>query len=167
MRRISILVLVMLFVVGLVAAPASAKQPLWGDIDHEYVGCETPDERWMTFVGPIVFDGDTYGMAFFSAGPAKFVGMAYHYAEYWEIYPEPFDTTGCEPPSEVVASGYDWGVVSVASLLGQGNGQVEVVNPEFDRHDRFGLSLIGRNVHWNGENDPYFTEFDATFRINN
>lgn len=167
MRRLSIGVIAGLLLVGLIVAPASAKQPLWGDLDHENVGCETPDERWITFAGPIVFDDDIYGMAFFSAGPAKFVGMAYHFAEYWEIYAEPFDTAGCTPPSEVVASGYDWGVVNVSNLKGVANGQVEVVNPDFDPHERFTDSLEGRNVHWKGLNSPDFSEFDATFRINN
>lgn len=160
MRRITTLLLVSLLLVGLAAVPASADRPIRGDIpDQEFVGCDTPDGRLLTFTGPIDFDDDRYFITFFRAGEPKFVGNAYHFSEDWEISAEPINTDECTPASEVVLSGYDRGVISVANMHTTANGQVEAVNPEYDPYARFGECLVGRNVHWS---DP-----DGTFRITN
>jgi hypothetical protein len=160
MKKRLLLVLALVVALSLLAAaPVSADKPLRGDIDHEYVGCETPDGRWMTFVGPIDFDGDIYEMAFFNTGVPKIAGNSYHFTEDWEIYATP--VVDCTP-GDVVAWGYDSGVINLRNLKGVANGQVVDVNPD----GLFTESLIGSNVHWNGVNDATYSYFDATFRIN-
>jgi hypothetical protein len=160
MRRLSTAVIAGLLLIGLIAAPASAETPLRGTIDQVLVG------EGCTFAGPITFGDHTYGMAFFNAGAPKVVGNSYHFSETWKIYDETF--AGCPTDEDVVASGYDWGVVNLQNLKGVGNGEVEDVNPGNDPHGLFTESMIGSNVHWNGFNSFVGVDmlFDATFRIN-
>lgn len=116
-RRFSILVALVAVLSMVMAVPATAKEPLQGDMElyfnlgygNQEAPC--PDITW---AGSVQLDGVDYGIAFFPIA-SEHRGNSYHFEETWEVYAEPFDFKGggalmvCAP-GEVVLRGPDKGV---------------------------------------------------------
>ena len=149
-RKLSV-VLVMVVVLSLIiAAPAGAKKPqsaLTGDMELYFnlgFGQATacPDIVW---AGTVELNDVLYGMAFFPTGE-KNVGKVHHFWEDWKIYDTPFDFTGgvlteCTPGA-VVLAGNDSGVSSPNDTYRM-NGVVDEAFDPFEEWD-------GRRVHMSG-----------------
>ncbi len=130
-------------------------------------GPDVPD-----WVGTVTSGGYTYGMAFFyidsgkpfSDDPAVHsTGMAGFFGEIWRIYnnPIPVDDDGCAVPDtgDVVAWGYDAGVVSFANLKYRMTGSVEEASGAL-------ASWAGRNIYMRGTIGPDFLTAPGTLRVN-
>lgn len=131
-----------------VALPASAKEPLKGDMELYFnLGFGDPHAPCpdITWAGTVQLEGVTYGMAFFPTG-AKDVGVVHHFAEIWEIYDTPYTFMGgvlmeCTP-GEIVLAGTDAGNTETNDKYRM-NGTVE---DAFDPLAEWG----GHNVHMDG-----------------
>lgn len=158
-------------------SPAAARKPLVGDMDLQFnLGWTEPNETIPVWVGTIAIDGEVYGMAFFNTGTGRPFSdqpndnVAF-FEETWTIYDfETFDfsfgpdgTLTSFEPGDIVLSGYDRGVVSLANGKYRMNGSVEVAEGEFSE-------WLDRRVHMSGNVEFY--PFGAprfapgTFRIN-
>ncbi len=157
-----------------VALPADARQPLRGDMDLQFnLGWPGPSETVPDWVGTITIDGDEYGMAFFNTGTGKPFDEQpadnVFFEETWAIYDTlefSFDGDGILEtfmPGDVVLSGYDRGITTVANSKYHMNGDVRVAEGPF-------TDWLGRSVHMSGIIEWY--DFGApqyapgTFRIN-
>ncbi len=116
-RRLSILVALVAVLSMVMAVPATAKQPLRGDMELYFnLGFGNQDTPCsdITWAGSVQLDGVAYGIAFFPI-VSEDRGNSYHFEETWEVYAEPFDFTGgavltdCTPGA-VVLRGPDKGV---------------------------------------------------------
>jgi hypothetical protein len=150
MRKRFILLLAMLMVLSVaVALPATAKEPLSGDMELYFnLGFGNPDAPCpdITWAGTVELDGVTYGMAFYPTG-AKDVGKTHHFVEDWEIYDAPYEFMGgvlteCSP-GDIVLSGTVAGVTSPNSKYRM-NGTVGEAFAPF-------AEWTGRNVHMSGD----------------
>jgi hypothetical protein len=150
MRKRFILLLAMLMVLSVaVALPATAKEPLRGDMELYFnLGFGNPDAPCpdLSWAGTVELDGIIYGIAFFPTG-AKDVGAVHHFEEIWEIYDAPFEFTGgvlaeCVP-GDIVLAGTDSGVTGPNSTYRM-NGTVAEAFAPFSE-------WVGRNVHMSGD----------------
>jgi hypothetical protein len=120
MKR-KMIVLALVAALGLtVAAPANAgrqqQQPLNGDMELTLFGewCGVPfGSPLVSWAGTVVFDGDTYGIAYFpSTPPPDPEEKFFYFEEYWTIFT--LDESGvtleiaCDPEL-VVLDGFDKG----------------------------------------------------------
>jgi hypothetical protein len=180
MRRILLVLLVVMVVMGLVVVPASAKKPLIGQQElyfnldafspFEYQVC--PGLAWY---GKITFGEDEFGLAYVSSMAPKTKGETLHFADFWIIYEDSFDFQGPAPPvgfcetlpgfeplgfpiGERLVMGVDKGKQANATLRSVANGKVNFV---MEGHDFFGEELMGRNVHWSGVTN--MSDFPITF----
>jgi hypothetical protein len=164
-------------VVGAVA-PATAKTPLIGTMDLQFnLGSLEPGDEVPGWVGTVTIDGVDYGMAFFNLGTGKPFdsqpsGGVIFFEETWVIYQDlhfvfeevegGFILTEFDP-GDVLLSGYDRGVVTVANGTYRMNGFVEEANGPY-------TSWLGRQVHMSGtvifsaQGAPNFAP--GTFRLN-
>jgi hypothetical protein len=149
MRKRFILLLAMLLVLSVAAAlPATAKEPLQGDMELYFnlgfgnTDAPCPDITW---AGTVEIDGIIYGMAFYPTDDG-FTGKAHHFDEIWEVYDAPFEFTGgvlteCVP-GDIVLAGTDSGVTSPNSTYRM-NGTVGEAFAPF-------AEWVGRNSHMSG-----------------
>jgi len=150
MRKRFILLLALLMVLSVaVALPATAKEPLSGDVElyfnlgYDQATAPCPDITW---AGTVELDGVTYGMAFFPTD-AKDVGKTHHFVEDWEIYDAPYEFEGgvlteCIPGG-IVLAGTDSGVTSPNSKYRM-NGTVDEAFAPF-------AEWADRKVHMSGD----------------
>lgn len=182
MRRKLLLssLLVLTLTLGVVA-PATAKKPLVGTMELQFnLDWPGPSEEIPDWVGTVTIDGTEYGMAFFNTGTGKPFdsqpnGGVIFFEETWVIYEqldftferiddqiEGFRLTEFNP-GDVLLSGYDRGVVSLANGGYRMNGFVEVAEDPYE-------SWLDRQVHMSGvvefsaEGAPLYAP--GTFRLN-
>lgn len=161
-----------------VAAPATAETPLVGAMDLQFnLAWPGPSEEIPDWVGTVTIDGVEYGMAFFNTGTGKpFAsqpkGGVIFFEETWVIYHDlhfAFEETDAGfvltefEPGDVLLSGYDRGVVSLANGAYRMNGFVEEANDPY-------ASWLDRQVHMSGtvmfsaQGAPLYAP--GTFRLN-
>jgi hypothetical protein len=157
LRLFSSILLALTITLG-VAAPAIAKTPLVGTMDLQFnLAWPGPSEEVPDWVGTVTIDGVEYGMAFFNTGTGKPFesqpsGGVVFFEETWVIYQDlhfafeevdaGFVLTEFEP-GDVLLSGYDRGVVTLANGSYRMNGFVEEANGPYE-------SWLGRQVHMSG-----------------
>jgi hypothetical protein len=164
MKKFTVLVLVLMSVL-LIAAPAQAQKPVWGDMYLEFnLAWPGPSTTIPDWTGTVTINGVEYGMLFFNFWSGKpfdfpFKGSEKHpvifFGERWEIYDM---VTG-----GLLLMGYDEGVTTSVNSKFRMNGFVA---------EAFGVfaGLEGRNVHMSGTytSHPFGAPHIATgpFRIN-
>jgi hypothetical protein len=179
-RQLLLLVaLVALFSV-LVAAPATAKKPVYGEqvmLLNELpaggfglYGCES-----VSWFGELEIDGETYGMALYPDPASRIAGASdmLIYVEYWKVFSGEFTLgedgmiVNCEPGA-VLLEGSDHGVGSFATGVFHSNGKVTGGDAE---HPFFG-EWLGRRVQQRGTiglvtfDEVTAVGFPGTMRLN-
>ena len=155
--KVSVAFTLLLFIITALVAPASATRPLVGEMELQFnPGWPGPGEVEPVWVGTVTIDDHEYGMAFFNTGTGKPFDAppsdsVSFFEETWTIYRTlsfEFNDDGTLnmdewEPGEVVLSGYDRGVFSVANSKYRMNGYVEVAADDFEER-------IGSRVHMSG-----------------
>jgi len=177
MKKFAVLVLVLMSVL-LIAVPAQAQKPLWGEMDLQFNhACWTaPSIEIPDWIGTIMLDDSgPYTIVFYNTGSGKRFSLPFKgpefpdhtvvfFGEIWAIYDWATFDCGTEQLDfgALLLSGTDTGSSATANGKFQANGTVSDAAGEF-------AMWLGRNMHMSGVIIPGITGLtvtDGVFRLN-